>query len=299
MRYTSEICDKCKKEFTDNDDVVVCPVCGTPHHRACYFESGRCVHESEHGKFEWKPTKVQVVEEIEQQLSNDEKIKEFMRKRADIVAITAEDEIGEFTVKEYGSMVQKRTNKYIPEFMKMDRGNRKLSINLAPLFFPRLWLFYRKMYFLGFLMIIIPALLLTLTYSENVDVYRQSFALIQEFKEKIDNKEINANNYSTEYRKLMSSLPESSRGMRYSNRFINVASVILAFFGNYIYKFSIQRKLKYLKKKYGKDKEKEDKKIKLWGGVSVLSIVLCAVLIYVTSVLPVHVYMIEQLKSLF
>ena len=46
----------CGKPFTENDDIVVCPVCGAPYHRECYKEKGACIftdlHES--GKT-WAP----------------------------------------------------------------------------------------------------------------------------------------------------------------------------------------------------------------------------------------------------
>ena len=35
-RYTGNHCPVCEQEFTDNDDIVVCPDCGTPYHRACW-----------------------------------------------------------------------------------------------------------------------------------------------------------------------------------------------------------------------------------------------------------------------
>lgn len=36
MKYTGIPCAACGKKFTAEDDVVVCPECGTPYHRACY-----------------------------------------------------------------------------------------------------------------------------------------------------------------------------------------------------------------------------------------------------------------------
>ena len=29
-------CSVCRKPFAAGDDIVVCPECGTPYHRACY-----------------------------------------------------------------------------------------------------------------------------------------------------------------------------------------------------------------------------------------------------------------------
>ncbi|MEM1484201.1 RING finger protein [Oscillospiraceae bacterium PP1C4] len=40
--YVGVHCPVCDKRFVENDDVVVCPICGAPHHRACYHELGHC-----------------------------------------------------------------------------------------------------------------------------------------------------------------------------------------------------------------------------------------------------------------
>lgn len=42
-------CPVCQKPFQKEDDIVVCPVCGAPHHRSCYNESGHCHFEATHG----------------------------------------------------------------------------------------------------------------------------------------------------------------------------------------------------------------------------------------------------------
>lgn len=46
--YENEICPVCKNEFCDGDDIVVCPECGTPHHRDCYNLAGKCVNTGLH-----------------------------------------------------------------------------------------------------------------------------------------------------------------------------------------------------------------------------------------------------------
>lgn len=58
-KYTGEICPACSRVFTDDDDVVVCPVCGAPHHRECWFKTGSCTFQDRHGSFTWKPENVQ------------------------------------------------------------------------------------------------------------------------------------------------------------------------------------------------------------------------------------------------
>lgn len=47
-KWIGEVCDICGKEFTENDEVAVCPECGAPYHRACIAEKGTCVHEQLH-----------------------------------------------------------------------------------------------------------------------------------------------------------------------------------------------------------------------------------------------------------
>lgn len=54
FNYNGCICDVCKQAFTPESDVVVCPECGTPHHRECYKEQGHCVNEEKHSEgFVW------------------------------------------------------------------------------------------------------------------------------------------------------------------------------------------------------------------------------------------------------
>ncbi len=56
-RYQGAECPVCNKTFVKDDDIVVCPVCGAPHHRECYKDNAGCALESQHaiGK-EWQPT---------------------------------------------------------------------------------------------------------------------------------------------------------------------------------------------------------------------------------------------------
>ena len=54
-RFENKLCPVCRKPFTADDDIVVCPVCGTPHHRACYNAKGGCGVEEAHASgFVWE-----------------------------------------------------------------------------------------------------------------------------------------------------------------------------------------------------------------------------------------------------
>lgn len=48
MDYIGNKCPVCDKYFHIGDDIVVCPDCGTPHHRECYQNSGKCVNYDRH-----------------------------------------------------------------------------------------------------------------------------------------------------------------------------------------------------------------------------------------------------------
>lgn len=56
FRYTNQKCAVCGKVFTESDDIVVCPLCATPHHRECYKKNGECGNSDRHSEgFVWAP----------------------------------------------------------------------------------------------------------------------------------------------------------------------------------------------------------------------------------------------------
>ena len=56
MRYQDIPCAACGRPFQENDDVVVCPVCGAPQHRGCWAAAGGCARAEAHGQgFVWTP----------------------------------------------------------------------------------------------------------------------------------------------------------------------------------------------------------------------------------------------------
>ncbi len=54
MRFMNVPCAYCGKAFNQEDDVVVCPHCGTPHHRECWNEHAQCANADKHAEgFVW------------------------------------------------------------------------------------------------------------------------------------------------------------------------------------------------------------------------------------------------------
>ncbi|MBQ4243788.1 MAG: DUF2628 domain-containing protein [Clostridia bacterium] len=61
MNYENKPCPVCGAHLHQEDDVVVCPVCATPQHRACWMENGRCVNEEKHASgYVWSPDETAV-----------------------------------------------------------------------------------------------------------------------------------------------------------------------------------------------------------------------------------------------
>lgn len=46
--YTGKKCISCGNLFSEGDDIVVCPDCGTPYHRDCYQKEGACINTALH-----------------------------------------------------------------------------------------------------------------------------------------------------------------------------------------------------------------------------------------------------------
>lgn len=46
--HNDERCPVCDKLFNESDDIVICPHCATPHHRACYNQLGHCANKEKH-----------------------------------------------------------------------------------------------------------------------------------------------------------------------------------------------------------------------------------------------------------
>ncbi len=55
MDYSNYRCPVCEKPFLKDDETVVCPECGAPHHRDCYDTINRCFFEDKHkDNFDYK-----------------------------------------------------------------------------------------------------------------------------------------------------------------------------------------------------------------------------------------------------
>lgn len=183
--YFNEKCPVCGKSFNQDDDIVVCPDCGTPHHRECYKQLGHCANEERHGGFEWSGTLQSEVNTPKNQQANMnsgtmeacpycgtknptggrycvncgaplvERAKErptaeaFMRERQKAFEQMFENEdFDGVSPKEAALYVKTNIEYFLVRFAMFKKG-RKFDTNFSAFFFSYFYLFYRKMYALG------------------------------------------------------------------------------------------------------------------------------------------------------
>ena len=195
-RYSGQKCAVCSERFRDDADVVVCPVCGTPHHRQCWIDYGGCRNAGLHGTdFQWKPTAA----------ASDHPDFDEKKDLGEICPVCGRNNpqntlfcpgcgtpLGKgqprpgpsgtppFTspfgspypppfddrqtlrgipVQEIAAIIKVNPFSYIQKFLKMERKKVPVSFNWAAFLFGPFWFIYRRMYAAGGILI---ALLLAL-----------------------------------------------------------------------------------------------------------------------------------------
>lgn len=159
MKYTGEKCSACGEVFTDNDDVVVCPECGTPQHRECYRMNGECVNQVRHGDFRWKSTvnaapPTEVSEDTTENTDNTAnpevrriEVKSFEEFIEENMKVLDKEEKDGCSFREVLDFVHNNVLYYMPVFTGIRNFGKKISFNLSCFLFPQLQFAYRKMWF--------------------------------------------------------------------------------------------------------------------------------------------------------
>lgn len=182
MDYIGEKCSACGREFTEEDDIVVCPECGSPHHRECYNAAGKCANEDYHAAgSKWKravPEKLafricpvcrfpntadsencqrcgsSLINNNNEQTQDPQEDRayggfafddEFSSSRP-YLGFDPNEDMGGATIKEVTQFVHSNTLYYLPIFKHMKDFGTKMSFNLTCLVFPSLYFANRKMW---------------------------------------------------------------------------------------------------------------------------------------------------------
>lgn len=207
MDYKGMICDGCREPFENDDDIVVCPECGTPQHRSCYEKNNRCVNEYLHSPdFSWsqpqhEPQKEEPSDsheqpaEMSEPLPNDGRFQQTTPQQMEEVLLRGvlydpKDDIGGATVGEAADYIQNNVPKYISRLMK--HKDKKLSWNWAAFFFGPCWFFYRKLYKAGAFFLAL-SVMLTIIIAPSVDkLQSQLDPIMEEYVEIYENSENSA-----------------------------------------------------------------------------------------------------------
>lgn len=196
--YFGSPCPYCGKNFAEGDDIVVCPECGTPHHRECYKEHAACANEAKHSEnYEWKSalsaaaphkhnTETNASAEpivcaycgcentgdtryckkcgapFEGEHPRTERravpFEEFQRERFRIFSESIGDNLDGISAKEAAVFVRSNIEYFLPRFVAFTKG-AKFDTNFSAFIFSYFYLFYRKMYGLGIMVFLATTIL--------------------------------------------------------------------------------------------------------------------------------------------
>ena len=184
MRFEDIKCDGCGRTFEKNDDIVVCPVCGTPQHRECWEKAEGCINKDKHAEgFEWKmpeTKKAKLMPPSEKAKSDTEPtpsmvfdenigrdVPDFnyiVESRVQSLApgISEEqrkEQLCGHNLSDVIAFIGNNASSYVNKFRKKEHA-RKNTFNFGAFFFCPIWFFFRRLYKEG---IIYLALTLCLT----------------------------------------------------------------------------------------------------------------------------------------
>ncbi len=192
MDYKNEICQGCSAPFSEDDDIVVCPVCGTPQHRLCWQKSNDCVNAHMHCEgYVWQksietepdpqaekePEKESkpvpnVFTQLSQEAQNLEAV--FLREQV----AHKQEEIDGIEISDMGYYLQSGAHRYIKRFRK----NKKLTWNWGAFAFSPAWFFYRKLYKVGaiFLTLVVAVNLFLFSYAQGIAIELEEVYTVME-----------------------------------------------------------------------------------------------------------------------
>lgn len=169
-KYQGYRCAHCNEIFSDADNVVVCPICGAPHHRDCYIGLGRCAAENLHESGEtYKPLEEEKNEDNKKpcprcgsSLDKDAVFCPVCRtnllKNAetpfDFSFIRPDDEIEGVKVKDLAEYVGPNAAGFIHKWKMSEKLGSLFSFNIPALLFGPFYYLYRKMNLLGIIFLV-------------------------------------------------------------------------------------------------------------------------------------------------
>ncbi len=152
MEFTELKCPVCGLQFTENDDVVVCPDCGTAHHRACWQTLGHCACADSHGAEIPSQTVPHDDAPAEPETPVDAPVGDEAERPdpslfADLSGKSLEDVVlNGVSGKMYYDAIGKNQEYYMPRFVLLSRVGSARIWNFFAFLCPGAWALYRKLY---------------------------------------------------------------------------------------------------------------------------------------------------------
>ena len=320
MDYKGLLCPVCYKPFEKGEDIVVCPVCGTPHHRNCYEETGHCINLNRHREnYDFK-RELEVNSDINDSLECDYcKSKNPPDSRfcnscgkplsSSVYTNNATDQSGNksnnsqngfdgtFIIDPLGGVkageaakfTKTSTGFYIPQFKRIKDG-RKPRFSFVGFIFGGGWMLYRKMYKPGIFFTVMMALLtlgnlyISVCHESAVNAVSEKYS------------EILSGMYSTFGFSAYSALADFFASLTTEQLIVCIVStaisvlmilirVLCAVLGNKLYYKHTIKSIKTIKDSTSETKDK-DKEIATKGGVNVPLALSLMVSYYIIVYLP-------------
>lgn len=192
--YYGQTCPGCGNSFHREDDIVVCPVCGTPQHRDCWRQRSACVKENLHAQgYIWtpEPSHKEDISPVSKRecptchagLAEDARFCPqcgnalLEGQPADagrqppfsfspyqsLPAYDPNEQIDGVRAAEIAEFVQVNPLYYIRKFRTLSQNRNKRSVNWSCFLFSYLWWFSRKNYLMGTLTALMHIVFLALT----------------------------------------------------------------------------------------------------------------------------------------
>ena len=309
MDYQHISCQICQRDFQEGDDIVVCPECGTPVHRACWQQLGHCVNEYRHGTgWSWEPPKTAEEEEQAEAQQDASAESETGGDQGDDVQqdpnmfigpeqtgpyggypyasmdgtggvrqgyhrIGGDETLGKYKVKEYASVIQNGSERFIPKSFRMERTHSVNSWNWAAFFFPAFWFAYRKMFGYALLALILTIIIPLSCMNSVYKYYEQTMTVMQQSA----SAQQQSGDDSTEEQQAVSDLPDQPTSLQVNQYVFFAVQILAGIFGNYLYKRKVE---KILLRTANLNEEEREKTRHQKGGTSTLAVILVFLVMY-------------------
>lgn len=306
MKYENETCPVCGEKFTADSDVVVCPECGTPHHRECYLKINHCCNEDKHDSgYVWhqsaaptivseKPASKEDTPNVlppltrekmpENGIASEITIDKDGNQRLVYREIRGNERIGDATVADYAAVIQKNVRRFIPKFMMMDKTGGKVSWNWAAFFFGPFWLAYRKMWKHAIIAMLVISIIPLVFIKDITDYYQKAMEVTTEYLRSAASSDEKTMEKARQ--EMMDKMPEEPMAMSASSYVEFAIRVVYALFGNFLYKAKCETVMKKAKAKTD-NPEARAAYIKRKGGSSFLCVIAFAFASYMVMALVV------------